>query len=54
MVDPPQMAGRLEIFLDDVWGTVCADGFDVHNADVACQQLGFLYADRVGTVGALG
>ena len=47
-------AGRLEIYLDDVWGTVCAEGFDFYEGDLACQQLGYLYADRVGTVEELG
>ena len=34
-------AGRLEIFLDNQWGTVCDDGFDANDATVACRQLGF-------------
>ena len=32
-------AGRLEIFLDNQWGTVCDDLFS--GADEACCQLGF-------------
>ena len=51
---PPPSSGRLEIFLNGAWGTVCLNGFDVYDADVACQELGFLYADRVDTVGELG
>ena len=48
--------GRLEIFLSAVndWGTVCLNNFDVYEADIACKQLGYLYASRVGTEGALG
>ena len=49
-----RVAGRLEVFLDNEWGTVCADGFDFYEGDLACEQLGYLYADRVGTVGELG
>ena len=45
--------GRLEIFLNGTWGIVCADGLDLYEADIACRQLGFLYADRVGTASQL-
>ena len=51
---PSQFSGRLEIFLNGAYGTVCVEGFDVYEADIACQELGFLYADRMGTVGELG
>lgn len=33
--------GRLEIFHDGVWGTICDDVFDEIDATVACQQLGY-------------
>ena len=33
-------AGRLEIFVDNQWGTVCSDSFSMFDADVACRQLG--------------
>lgn len=46
-------SGRLEIFLNNAWGTVCMIGFDVYEADLACRQLGYLYADRVDTVDSL-
>ena len=36
-------SGRLEVFLNGQWGTVCDDDFDVTDARLACQQLG--YAD---------
>ncbi len=46
--------GRLEIFLQGEWGTVCSDGFRSAEADVACSQLGYPAASRFGTVGLLG
>jgi len=47
-------SGRLEIFINGAWRTVCANNFDFHEADIACRELGFFHADRVGTVGELG
>lgn len=33
--------GRLEVFYQGVWGTVCDDDFSYADAHVVCQELGF-------------
>ena len=44
--------GRLEIFRNGRWGTVCDSGFTDTSADVVCQQLGFTGAVRWTNIGA--
>jgi hypothetical protein len=38
--DAGEVSGRLEVFHDGRWGTVCAPGFVVPEARVACRMLG--------------
>ena len=46
--NPTFSSGRLEIFVNGEWGTICDDYFDLTDASVACKQLGYSGAIRFG------
>ena len=39
--DTETVTGRLEVYVNDEWGTVCVSSFGWNEAHVACRNLGF-------------
>uniref|UniRef100_A0A8C4RTM2 Scavenger receptor class A member 5 n=1 Tax=Erpetoichthys calabaricus TaxID=27687 RepID=A0A8C4RTM2_ERPCA len=46
--------GRVEVFYDKSWGTVCDDGWDKKDGDVICRMLGFKGAKEVHKTARFG
>ena len=42
--------GRVEICINETWSTICDNGWSINDANVVCQQLGFLSIGKVYTI----
>ncbi|XP_035673198.1 deleted in malignant brain tumors 1 protein-like [Branchiostoma floridae] len=46
--------GRVEVYHDGQWGTVCDDDFDMNDANVVCRLMGYASATKVRSQAAFG
>ncbi|XP_038052383.1 deleted in malignant brain tumors 1 protein-like [Patiria miniata] len=46
--------GRVEVYYQDQWGTVCDDGWSIEDANVICRQLGYPPASQAWQSGHFG
>ena len=48
------LEGRVEIYHDNAWGTVCDNRWGMQDADVVCKQIGFQSAFKATGAAAFG
>lgn len=49
-----QYKGRVELYIEGRWGTVCDRGWGINEANVVCRQLGYTKATQAFKGGTFG
>lgn len=44
---PGSRSGRVEVLLNDIWGTVCIRNIGHHSSNLLCKMMGYSYASTV-------
>ena len=51
---PADHEGRVEVYINKVWGTIDYNSLDMRDANVVCRTLGYQFALKMGRASSLG